>query len=219
MRADPVPPSLTSDPDRFSDDAWELLLAAQDTARRWRHGAMDVEHLLQALLLERRFGRWLDRLPLDPDRLLDRLESFCADQPGGSGSELYIGDALDDLLEDADRCRAAWGAGLLEVPRLEERSNLLATITQIAPLLGLLGTVLGFINIFGELQSAGPFAHAGTMAGGIWQALVCTAAGLALAIPCYAGYNYLVNRVNSIVLDMEKSATDILNLVTGEPHA
>ncbi|MCP9889990.1 AAA family ATPase [Cyanobium sp. Aljojuca 7D2] len=118
MRADPVPSSLTSDPDRFSDDAWELLLAAQDTARRWRHGAMDVEHLLQALLLERRFGRWLDRLPLDPDRLLDRLESFCADQPGGSGSELYIGDALEDLLEDADRCRAAWGAGLLEVPHL-----------------------------------------------------------------------------------------------------
>ncbi|WP_094560890.1 ATP-dependent Clp protease ATP-binding subunit [Synechococcus sp. 8F6] len=118
MRADPVPSSLTSDPDRFSDDAWELLLAAQDTARRWRHGAMDVEHLLQALLLEQRFGRWLDRLPLDPDRLLDRLESFCADQPGGSGSELYIGDALEDLLEDADRCRAAWGAGLLEVPHL-----------------------------------------------------------------------------------------------------
>jgi len=118
MRADPVPSSLTSNPDRFNDDAWELLLAAQDTARRWRHGAMDVEHLLQALLLERRFGRWLDRLPLDPDRLLDRLESFCADQPGGSGSELYIGDALEDLLEDADRCRAAWGAGLLEVPHL-----------------------------------------------------------------------------------------------------
>ena len=118
MRADPVPSSLTSDPDRFSDDAWELLLAAQDTARRWRHGAMDVEHLLQALLLERRFGRWLDRLPLDPDRLLDRLESFCADQPGGSGSELYIGDALEDLLEDADRCRAAWDARLLEVPHL-----------------------------------------------------------------------------------------------------
>lgn len=110
-------------------------------------------------------------------------------------------------------------AGLLEVPRLEERLNLLATITQIAPLLGLLGTVLGFIRIFSGMQEAGPFAHAGIMAGGIWQALVCTAAGLALAIPCYAGYNYLVNRVNSIVLDMEKSATDILNLVTGDPKA
>ena len=102
------------------------------------------------------------------------------------------------------------------MPRLEERLNLLATITQIAPLLGLLGTVLGFINIFRVMQENGAFAHAGLMSEGVWQALVCTAAGLALAIPCYAAYNYLVNRVNSIVLDMEKSATDILNLVTGD---
>ncbi|MCP9807057.1 AAA family ATPase [Cyanobium sp. T1B-Tous] len=118
MRADPVPPSLTSEPDRFSDDAWDLLLATQDTARRWRHGAMDVEHLLQTLLLERRFASWLDPLPLDPDRLLDRLESFCVDQPGSSGDALYIGDALEDLLEDAERCRAAWGSPLLDVSHL-----------------------------------------------------------------------------------------------------
>ncbi len=111
-------PSLTSDPDRFSDDGWELLLAAQDTARRWRHGAMDVEHLLQTLLSERRFDRWLDPLPLDPDRLLDRLESFCADQPSANGPELYIGDALEVLLEAAERCRVAWGAPLLDVPQL-----------------------------------------------------------------------------------------------------
>lgn len=107
-------------------------------------------------------------------------------------------------------------AGLLEVPQLEERLNLLATITQIAPLMGLLGTVLGFITMFDALQEAGPAATVSNMAGGIWQALICTAAGLALAIPCYAGYNYLVNRVNSIVLDMEQSATDILNMVTDE---
>ena len=118
MRADPVPPSLTSEPDRFSDDAWDLLLATQDTARRWRHGAMDVEHLLQTLLLERRFAPWLDPLPLDPDRLLDRLESFCVDQLGSSGDALYIGDALEDLLEDAERCRATWGSSLLDVSHL-----------------------------------------------------------------------------------------------------
>ena len=113
-----MPPSLTSEPDRFSEDAWELLLASQDTARRWRHGSMDVEHLLQTLLLERRFGRWLDPLPLEPDRLLDQLESFCVDQPGSAGGELYIGDALEDLLEDGDRCRAAWGDSLLDVSHL-----------------------------------------------------------------------------------------------------
>ena len=105
-------------------------------------------------------------------------------------------------------------SGLVEVPRLEEKLNLLATIAQIAPLMGLLGTVLGFIRVFSALQKEGNFANASVLTGGIWEAMVCTAAGLALAIPCYAGYNYLVSRVNSIVLDMEKAATEILNIVT-----
>lgn len=105
-------------------------------------------------------------------------------------------------------------AGLVEVPRLEEKLNLLATIAQIAPLLGLLGTVLGFMRIFLELQSNGVYANVGLLAGGIWEALISTAAGLAVAIPCYAGYNFLVSRVNGIVLDMEKAATEILNIVS-----
>ncbi len=110
--------SLTSDPDRFSDDAWDLLIASQEQARRWRHGSMDVEHLLLTLLLDRRFASWVAPLPLDEDRLLDRLEAFCADQPAGNGGTLYIGDALEDLLEEADRRRAAWGSRLLDVPHV-----------------------------------------------------------------------------------------------------
>jgi ATP-dependent Clp protease ATP-binding subunit ClpA len=116
--ATPPPASLTSDPERFSDDAWDLLLSAQDQARRWRHGALDVEHLLQALWLDRQFQRWVDPLPLDGDRLLDRLEEFCADQRPAPGGELYIGEALEELLEAADRCRQRWGDGLLEVSHL-----------------------------------------------------------------------------------------------------
>jgi biopolymer transport protein ExbB len=104
--------------------------------------------------------------------------------------------------------------GLVEVPRLEEKLNLLATIAQLAPLLGLLGTVLGFIDLFSVLQTQGPFAHAEKLAGGVWEALISTAMGLAVAAPSYAAYNYLVSRVNNIVLDMEKAATEILNIVT-----
>ena len=101
-------------------------------------------------------------------------------------------------------------AGLAEVPRLEEKLNLLATIAQLAPLIGLLGTVLGFIQTFGRMQEAGLNAHVGQLSTGIWQALICAAAGLAVAIPAHAGYNYLVSRVNSIVLDMERAATEIV---------
>jgi len=105
-------------------------------------------------------------------------------------------------------------AGLAEVPRLEEKLNLLATIAQLAPLLGLLGTVLGFIQTFMRMQADGLHAHIGQLSTGIWQALICAAAGLAVAIPAHAAYNYLVSRVNSIVLDMERAATDIVNIVT-----
>jgi biopolymer transport protein ExbB len=105
-------------------------------------------------------------------------------------------------------------AGLAEVPRLEEKLNLLATIAQLAPLMGLLGTVLGFIQTFGTVQEAGLHAHSGQLADGVWKALICAAAGLAVAIPAHAGYNYLVSRVNAIVLDMERAATEIVNIVS-----
>jgi biopolymer transport protein ExbB len=105
-------------------------------------------------------------------------------------------------------------AGLAEVPLLEEKLNLLATIAQIAPLLGLLGTIVGFMEIFRQLQEAGLYAHIGQLAHGVWKALICAGAGIAVAIPAHAGYNYLVSRINKIVLDMERAAGEIVNIVT-----
>ena len=97
---------------------------------------------------------------------------------------------------------------------MEDKLNLLATIAQIAPLMGLLGTVLGFIQIFTALQTKTTIPTMQDLSGGVWQALICTAAGLALAIPAYAAYNYLVSRVNAIVTDMERAANEIVNIVT-----
>jgi len=118
-----------------------------------------------------------------------------------------------------DRVReAVEEAGLIEVPRLEEKLNLLATIAQISPLLGLFGTIVGFIRTFMYLQENGLYAHISggdhSLAGGIWESLICAAAGIAVAIPAHAGYNYLVSRVNKIVLDMERAAAEIVNIVT-----
>ena len=109
-------------------------------------------------------------------------------------------------------------AGLVEVPLLEARLNLLATIAQIAPLLGLLGTILGFIRVFAQLQADGLYANINTLSGGVWEALLCAAAGIAVAIPAHAGYNYLVSRVNKIVLDMERAAAEVINIVTENGH-
>jgi len=128
---------------------------------------------------------------------------------GSPGSQISHSHAAErEALEEA---------GLVEVPPLEDKLNLLATIAQITPLMGLLGTVLGFIQIFTELQQKSTLASMQDLSGGIWQALICTAAGLAVAIPCYAAYNYLVSRVNAIVLDMEKAATEIISIVSELP--
>jgi biopolymer transport protein ExbB len=114
-----------------------------------------------------------------------------------------------------DRVReAVEEAGLAEVPLLEEKLNLLATIAQITPLLGLLGTIMGFMEIFSQMQEAGLYANLGQLSHGVWRALICAAAGVAVAIPVHAGYNYLVSRINKIVLDMERAAGEIVNIVT-----
>jgi ATP-dependent Clp protease ATP-binding subunit ClpA len=110
--------SLTTEPDRFSDAAWDLLIASQEQARRWRHGDMNVEHLLQVLFSDARYASWIDPLPLDPEALLDQLDDVCAEQPTSSGRELYIGEALEELLDGAERCRQAAGARLIDIPQI-----------------------------------------------------------------------------------------------------
>jgi len=110
--------SLTREPDRFSDLAWELLLASQDTARSWRHAELDVEHLLLTLLQDPAFATWVQPLGLDRDRALDALEAFCAEQPPARQGSLYVGEALETLLEQADQRRSAWGSRLIDGPHL-----------------------------------------------------------------------------------------------------
>ena len=116
-------------------------------------------------------------------------------------------DRLKELLDDHSRA---------EVPRLEKRLNMLGTIAQIAPLLGLLGTVLGFIKIFQGVWLKGNWVLANDLAGGIWQGLVCMALGLAIAIPCTIAFNYLVGRKDDIALDIEKSNAELLNILAFE---
>jgi len=152
------------------------------------------------------------RTVLKRDNVVEAL-SICDATPGPVAR--LVKTAVLNRDHGRERVREALEeAGLAEVPRLEEKLNLLATIAQIAPLIGLLGTVLGFIRTFSLMQQDGLHAHVGQLSTGIWQALVCAAAGLAVAIPTHAGYNYLVSRVNSIVLDMERAATEIVNIVT-----
>src|SRR5882672_6976059 len=152
------------------------------------------------------------RTVLKRDNVVEAI-SICDATPGPVAR--LVKTAILNRDSGRERVREALEeAGLAEVPRLEEKLNLLATIAQLAPLLGLLGTVIGFMKTYLLMQGEGLNAHIGLLSDGIWQALICAAAGLAVAIPAHAGYNYLVSRVNSIVLDMERSATEIVSIVT-----
>ena len=149
---------------------------------------------------------------LKRDNVVEAI-SICDATPGPVAR--LVKTAILNRDKSRERVReAVEEAGLTEVPLLEERLNLIATIAQIAPLLGLFGTVIGFMEIFRQLQGNGVYAHMEQLSKGIWQALICAAAGIGVAIPVHAGYNYLVSRINKIVLDMERAAGEIVNIVT-----
>lgn len=105
-------------------------------------------------------------------------------------------------------------AGIHEVPKLEKNISALATIAHITPLLGLLGTVLGMVKAFQVIQEKASAVNPADLAGGIWEALITTVAGLSVAIPTFVVYNFLVSHVRRIIVDMERSSTDLINILS-----
>ncbi len=108
-------------------------------------------------------------------------------------------------------------ASLYEIPRIEKNLTALATIAHVSPLLGLLGTVTGMVRCFQIIQAKATSFHPvspGDLAGGIWEALLTTVAGLIVAIPTFLAYNYLVSRINHFILEMEKASTELVNFLT-----
>ncbi|MDP8290225.1 MAG: MotA/TolQ/ExbB proton channel family protein [Candidatus Susulua stagnicola] len=105
---------------------------------------------------------------------------------------------------------------LYEIPKLEKNLNFLSTIAHISPLLGLLGTVVGLVKCFYIIEqktvSMG-LVNPADLAGGIWEALLSTVAGLCVAIPSYIMYNYFVHKVNLLTLGAERAATELLEFL------
>lgn len=108
---------------------------------------------------------------------------------------------------------AVQAAGKHETFELEKRTNLLASIAGIAPMLGFFGTVLGMIRAFQEIQNLQGNVNPSVLAGGIWEALVTTAAGLLVGILALFSYNFLIGRIRRLTNDMERSATDFIDLL------
>jgi biopolymer transport protein ExbB len=105
-------------------------------------------------------------------------------------------------------------AGHLEIPRLERYLSALATTANVAPLLGLLGTVQGMIKCFAAIQYKQGQVNPSDLAEGVGNALITTAAGLIVAIPTLVVYNYFVSRVDNMILEMEISSSELVDLLT-----
>jgi biopolymer transport protein ExbB len=107
-------------------------------------------------------------------------------------------------------------AAVVEIPILERRISALSAIAQIAPLFGLLGTLLGMIKTFWLFNQGGNYATPAVLAGGMWEALLTAAAGIAVAIPAAAGRHFLNSRVRALVQDMEWAGGELMRFLLKE---
>ena len=101
-------------------------------------------------------------------------------------------------------------AGIQVVHDLERYLSTLGTVAAIAPLLGLLGTVIGMIKVFSAIQLVG-VGHASALAGGISEALITTATGLAVAIPALFCHRFLIRRIEELAIDMQQDAQRLVD--------
>ena len=143
---------------------------------------------------------------LNRDGFIEAI-TLCDNTPGPAAK--ILGAAILAYQRgDEDISSAIDEAALEEIPKLERHLNFLATMGFVLPLIGFFGTVVGLIKAF-EAVRISEYLSSSAIAGAVTMALITTAAALAVAIPCYIGYNYLLERVNSITLDMEKAALEI----------
>jgi biopolymer transport protein ExbB len=142
--------------------------------------------------------------------------AICDDTPGPVA--VIVRAAILNRQADKESIRTAIeNAGRTEISRMERRLSLLATVAQVAPIFGLLGTVLGLIQSLQAMKLAAPLVQPVDVMSGLMQALVTTAVGLAVAAPCYIGFSFLVGKVEKIVIDMERSASDLIAFLAGTP--
>jgi biopolymer transport protein ExbB len=140
-----------------------------------------------------------------------RAEEYAGSRPGALNNTLL--PALQARRESREYIREiVRDAGRQEIPGLERYLGILGTIASVSPLLGLLGTVLGMIQVFAVVSLQG-VGQADALAGGISQAMITTATGLSIAIPTLAAYNYFVGKAEAIVLEIERLVLEMIKLI------
>jgi biopolymer transport protein ExbB len=145
-----------------------------------------------------------------------RPEALVLCERDGSAMALILATSLIHAGKSRDRLKELMEErGRLEFGRLDRFVEGLGTIAAIAPLLGLLGTVLGMVDLFKVVEEQARGGTVGVnpalLAGGIWKALITTVAGLTVAIPTFVGYKFLNQKINRLVMDMEEAGMEFLD--------
>ena len=144
---------------------------------------------------------------------VDEAIEIASSRPGPTAAILVVGlrRIRTQQVHEGELEQAISTTGAIELGFLERGLVILATIANVAPLMGFLGTVVGMILAFAAIETAGNVDPT-LVAGGIKVALLTTATGLLIAIPVNIGYNFFVTRIDGLILDMEQGAQKILNL-------
>lgn len=147
-------------------------------------------------------------------RLVEAL-TLCEEAPGPVAAVVKAALLQADASADEMRFHVQ-EAAVVELPALERRLGAIAAIAQVAPLVGLLGTVLGLAMTFRAFEQGGNYAMAAALSAGMWQAILATAGSLMLAIPAHLAHHFLTGRVRAIVRDVEWSGNEIMKYLLTE---
>jgi len=177
--------------------------------------AIIVERLVQIARVRRENETFLKgiRGRIRKGNLREAVE-ICKEYPQAPLAQIFLEALIHIELGEQRTQRAITEAGEREATRLERNIGALATIVGGAPLLGFLGTVIGMIAAFQRIEALGGNVDASVLAGGIWQALLTTAAGLTVAVPTFFAHNYIVSRVHSEIQVMEDHSRELMILLT-----
>ncbi len=179
------------------------ILAIYVIAERWRtlnNSKMDINNMLNNIETLLKSG--------SQQRAIQYCEEF--DKPLArilKAGIRRLGRPIGDIEQ------AIQNAGKKEIYSLETRMNWLATIAGVAPLIGFTGTVTGMIRAFMDIQSLQGNVNPSVLAGGIWEALITTAAGLIVGIIAYGFYNFLIGKINRMVFELENASADFIDLL------
>ena len=148
---------------------------------------------------------------------LDRDEAIALCEENGSPIAQLFQAALKRYgRQSVEIEQAVLDAGERVTTSLRSYLRLFSTISNVTPLLGLLGTVLGMIEAFNAIAASGAMGRPELLAGGIGQALLTTAAGLFVAIPAYTAYAYFVARADKLTIEMDTHVQRVIELVSAE---